>query len=134
VLDTLEAWAVRHPEIAGAEPSRSLLTSLRTSVRAARIMRQPAPMRGTWRLTVRLRSGATLTQWMRTSDRPSYPRYANQASGWSGLDGYDLPYDMALTPDTLPTRHHGSPGWDLKFAARGVQTGYIGNRINREHG
>jgi hypothetical protein len=102
VLDTVQAWAFRHDSIARHEPARSMLTRLRVSVRAARLVQIPAPMRGTWRLQILLRSGLELTQWMRTAERP----FAAKDAAWSdelpGPTGYKLNFSFASGRSPIP--------------------------------
>lgn len=118
VLDAMQVWALRNDAIARREPSRSMLVSLRARVRTARLMSVPVPMRGTWRLTIRLRSGQELTQWMRTSDLPLVPWTSIKDDDWPGPSGYELRYQMALIPDTLPEAYRIESNWPLTIATR----------------
>jgi hypothetical protein len=118
VLDAVQAWAIQHDTIARHEPTRSMLAASRARVRAARLFGAPVPMRGTWRLTIRLRSGQELTHWMRTADVPFEPWTSQPDDDWPGPDGYELRYNMALVPDSLPGEYRFGSNWSLTIATR----------------
>jgi hypothetical protein len=122
VLDVLQAWAFQQDSIARDEPARSMLAALRVRVRTERLLRDPVPMRGTWRVTIRLRSGQELAQWMRTAERPFAPRDAAWPDELPGPTGYKLDFQLAPGLSTIAEAEWARGAWSLVIEARDPAT------------
>jgi hypothetical protein len=122
----LEQWAFEHPEIVARNPAARWLTDLRSRVRTAKLMTQSVPFLGTWRVTLRTRSGQQITRYFRTMDKPFVPwneGTAGPATASSGPDGFELQFNWASTERELPTEHQAAAAhWGMSVASRSPAT------------
>ena len=125
-LDEINAWAFANPEVASRRPIAPWLDGIRTRLRTAQLMTQPVPFLGTWRVTLRLRSGREVVRYFRTEDKPFIPwneGSARVSTAASGPDGLHILFNWAAAEQALPTEYQHEPAhWGMNVASRSPST------------
>lgn len=99
-LDELVTWAAANPTAMAKRPAKNFVEGHRRAIRRNRLLRSEVTVRGTYKLTIRLRSGREFIRYLQTADAPTEVSDIGEAV--DGPNGFDLDFTLAAVPGALP--------------------------------